>query len=77
MDNNVFLYTRSGEEHLKDALELIKEEVYFKSRGEAFEDCTKYWTKQIQKVLKKDCSDKVKIRKVQQLFNIDGTSDSL
>lgn len=71
MGKNIYLYEDNAEETLTDIVELIKNKATSESRIQAFEDCTKYWTEEVVKILKDTGPSGSKLSRVRQLFNIE------
>ena len=68
---HVYLNSDNAEELLPKVIEFMKQKEHSESRHEAFEDCTKYWTSEVEEILKGDYSNGVMISRIRKLFNIE------
>jgi|GEM_PF-4527986 len=71
MGKQIVLNYDNAEEVIYQAIAELKNKVASNARREAFDDCSKYWAKQVEEIIKDDCPNSVKVFKIRKLFNID------
>lgn len=70
MERNIYLCKANAEETIHEAIELVKEKAELDSRRIAFDDCTNFWRREVEEVLKSDSPNGAKLNKIRELLNI-------
>jgi hypothetical protein len=69
--NHVFLTAENAQETIELALTHIIDDARHKARSKAFEDCTAYWTNEIEKIHEFGGPPRAQLSRILNLFKIE------